>query len=87
MTEIQKTRRAHLEERLAAYYAKELALLEDEAVRAYRVGGANAQYVERYELDLAAIRKAIADLENEIAKIDGRAAGRYRRTMRAIPGE
>ena len=62
--EIQKELDA-LRERLAAYRARELEILNG-GVQSYGIGSRN---VSRYGLDIGAIRDAIKDLEQQIAQI------------------
>lgn len=68
--EIQKELDA-LRERLAAYQARELEILNG-GVQSYGIGSRN---VSRYGLDIGAIRDAIKDLEQQIAELESLLCG------------
>ena len=59
-------------DRLSSYYAREKEMLNG-GVQSYGVGTRN---LTRYNTDLSAIRKAIKELEDEIAELEGLLNGR-----------
>lgn len=65
-------------ERLKLYKEKEAYMLSRQGVQSYGIGTRNAS---RYNLDLAEIRKAIAELEEEIEELEGLEKGQKPRKI------
>ena len=69
-------------DRLSSYYAREKEMLNG-GVQSYGVGTRN---LTRYNTDLSAIRKAIKELEDEIAELEGLLNGRKpRKALGVVP--
>ena len=69
--------------RLQMYKDKEAYMLSKSGVKSYGIG---SRSTERYNLDLAEIRKAIDELETEIEELENRAEGiKPRRVVGVIP--
>jgi hypothetical protein len=74
---------ARKRERLAAYLDREKFMLSPDGVQSYGVGSRN---VQRYSTDLAEIRAAIKELEEEIAELEGHLAGtKPRKAVVVVP--
>ncbi len=65
-------------ERLARYEEKEAFMLSKNGIQSYRIG---TRLAERYDLELAEIRKAIAELEKEIEELEGLEKGKKPRKV------
>lgn len=69
-------------QRLALYYKREAEML-DGGVQSYGIGSHN---LARYNTDLASIRAAIKELEDEIAELEGAASGeKPRKAVGVVP--
>ena len=76
-----KDKIARKKERLHMYEEKEAFMLSKQGVQRYRIGTRSA---ERYDLELAEIRKAIRELENEIEELEGLENGKKPRKLAGI---
>lgn len=80
-TEIEEKLKAK-KERLACYLSREKEMLMG-GVQSYGVGTRN---LTRYSTDLAAVRKAIKELEDEIAELESlKDGGRVRKAVAVVP--
>lgn len=68
-------------ERLKLYKEKEAYMLSPNGVQSYGIGTRNAA---RYNLDLADVRKAIKELEQEIEELEGLENGRKPRKIAGV---
>ena len=69
--------------RLQMYKDKEAYMLSKSGIKSYGIG---SRSTERYNLDLAEIRKAIDELETEIEELETRTEGiKPRRVVGVIP--
>lgn len=68
-------------ERLKLYKEKEAYMLSKDGVQSYGIGTRNAS---RYNLDLADVRKAIKELEQEIEELEGLENGRKPRKIAGV---
>jgi cell division protein FtsB len=79
MTKQQKEEKAsRLKTRLELYYRREMEML-DKGVQSYGIGTHN---LTRYQTDLAEIRKAIKEMEEQIEELEG---GTKRKAVGVIP--
>ncbi len=68
--------------RLSAYMDRELEMLRG-GVQSYGIGSRN---IARYNMDLSTIRKAIKDLQKEIAQLEGElGGGSARKAVAVVP--
>lgn len=65
-------------ERLERYEEKEAFMLSKHGIQSYRIG---SRLAARYDLELAEIRKAIAELEKEIDELEGLEEGKKPRKI------
>ena len=80
---IPKSKLEAKKERLKMYYDRERYMLSPDGVRGYGVGTRNLQ---RYDTALKDIQDMIKRLENEIAELEGAAAGeKPRRAVGVVP--
>lgn len=68
-------------ERLRLYKEKEAYMLSKDGVQSYGIG---TRSTSRYDMDLADIRKAIKELEQEIEELEGLETGRKPRKIAGI---
>jgi archaellum component FlaC len=68
--------------RIDAYKAKELELLDPHSTQAYTIGSRNLQ---RYQLSLPELRKAIKELESEKAELEAQLTGGKRKAIGVVP--
>lgn len=67
--------------RLKLYEGKEAFMLSPQGIQSYRIG---TRIATRYDLELAEIRKAIAELEKEIEELEGLEKGKKPRKIAGI---
>lgn len=69
--------------RLELYYRREEVMLSEDGVKSYGTGSQNAT---RYDTDLAEVRKAISELEEDIRTVEGALNGeRPNKVLGVIP--
>jgi indole-3-glycerol phosphate synthase len=74
---------ARKRERLRAYYEREAQILSKDGVKSYGIGIRN---LTRFDTALTDVQKAIKQLEDEIAALEGELGGaKPRRALAAVP--